>query len=325
MSSPLLFYLASFLIPLLGTCLSLPWWRRWCLRHQWVDDPGPRKIHAESIPLAGGPAVLSGLGLALLAAVLVLVTQVPFASLAESLQQAMDDRCGRWLAVVGGAVGMMAIGWLDDRHELRPAVKFLAQCLVAGVVAGAGVRITLFVPSLMFSYVITVLWILTVTNAVNFQDNMNGLCAGLALLAAASLGWIAARQGQHLEAGFALATAGAAAGFLPHNFPRARAFLGDSGSHLLGYLLAVQAILPHFYSTHYPHPWAVLTPLLLLAVPLADLGWVVLFRLRSGRPFYVGDTNHFSHRLERLGLSRLGAVVVLWLLAAVCAGLACWL
>jgi UDP-GlcNAc:undecaprenyl-phosphate GlcNAc-1-phosphate transferase len=95
---------------------------------------------------------------------------------------------------------------------------------------------------------------------------------------------------------------GALVGFLPYNFPKAKAFLGDAGSHLTGYLLAVLAILPHFHTVENPRPLAVLTPLVVLAVPLLDVAWVVILRWRMGKPFYVGDTNHLSHRLVRAGL-----------------------
>jgi UDP-GlcNAc:undecaprenyl-phosphate GlcNAc-1-phosphate transferase len=135
----------------------------------------------------------------------------------------------------------------------------------------------------------------------------------------------AAAQDQYLVALIAFLTFGALTGFLPYNFPRARAFLGDAGSHLVGYLLAVLAILPHFYTAKQRGPrWVVLTPLLVLAVPLLDLVWVVLLRWRLGKPFYVGDTNHLSHRLVRLGLSPARAVVVIWAASALC-GLACLL
>jgi len=107
-------------------------------------------------------------------------------------------------------------------------------------------------------------------------------------------------------------------GFLPYNFPRATVFLGDAGSHLVGYLLGVLAILPHFYTKENPTALAVLNPLLILAVPLFDLISVVLIRWKAGRPFYVGDTNHLSHRLVRKGLSQTTAVLVIWLLAAIC-------
>jgi UDP-GlcNAc:undecaprenyl-phosphate GlcNAc-1-phosphate transferase len=137
----------------------------------------------------------------------------------------------------------------------------------------------------------------------------------------ATMAWI---NGQYLVALIALLTVGALAGFLPYNFPRAGAFLGDAGSHLVGYLLAVLAILPHFYTARHPRPLAVLIPLLVLAVPLLDLVWVVVLRWRMGQPFYVGDTNHLSHRLVQRGLTRAQAVMIIWLLAALIGGLVYW-
>jgi UDP-GlcNAc:undecaprenyl-phosphate GlcNAc-1-phosphate transferase len=226
-------------------------------------------------------------------------------------------------AIFAGAVGMLLVGVLDDKRELRPAAKFLGQFLVASLVALAGVRVTLFVPSALFSYAVTILWILTVINAFNFMDNMNGLCAGLGAIAAFQFAAIAGVAGQYLVALLAALACGALAGFLPYNFPRARSFLGDAGSHLVGYLLAVLAILPHFHTPEQPRAWAVLSPLLVLAVPLTDLVRVVLVRWRIGKPFYVGDTNHLSHRLVQRGLSRTQAVLLLWLVALILGTVPC--
>ncbi len=219
---------------------------------------------------------------------------------------------------------MLVLGLLDDKHELDARTKFAGQVLIAFVVAASGARITLFVPSVLFHYAITVLWILTVINAFNFMDNMNGLCAGLGAISAGYFGMIAAVAGQYLVALIAFLTVGALLGFLAYNYPRAQAFLGDSGSHLVGYLMAVLAILPHFYTSRHPHPWAVIVPLLVLAVPLADMGWVVVLRTSKGQPFWIGDTNHLSHRLVRLGLSRAGAVAVIWLISGLISALV-WL
>jgi UDP-GlcNAc:undecaprenyl-phosphate/decaprenyl-phosphate GlcNAc-1-phosphate transferase len=153
-----------------------------------------------------------------------------------------------------------------------------------------------------------VLWILTLINALNFMDNMNGLCGGLGLIGAWFLGMSAAIHGQYLVASLAALSAGALLGFLPYNFPKASVFLGDAGSHLVGYLLAVLAILPSFHTPDHPNTLAVLVPLLILAVPLGDLFW-------------IGDNNHLSHRLVRRGLSKPTAVLVIWLLAGL-AGIA---
>jgi UDP-GlcNAc:undecaprenyl-phosphate GlcNAc-1-phosphate transferase len=214
------------------------------------------------------------------------------------------------------------LGLYDDKHELRPLSKFAGQLLVAALLAAGGVRITLFVPSVVFSYAVTILWLLTVINAFNFMDNMNGLCAGLGVIGAGLLATVAASHGQYLVALIAALTCGALLGFLPYNFPKATAFLGDSGSHLVGYLLAVLTVLPHFYTETSPRRWAVITPLLVLAVPLVDLVWVVVLRWRMGKPYYLGDTNHLSHRLVRAGLKPAVAVVLIWLAAALIGALA---
>jgi UDP-GlcNAc:undecaprenyl-phosphate GlcNAc-1-phosphate transferase len=339
-----------YLLAIVSACVTvlaaLPLWRKWCLCTGLVDEPGHRKIHDQPIPLAGGLAVMTGLLVPTLLACLVLWWQracgnggeasvIPgsashdtsrFALLDPSsaflLQYGLGRRAIELVGIFLGALGMLWVGWLDDKHELRPRAKFAGQVLIAALVAASGARITLFVPSLIFSYAVTILWILTVINAFNFMDNMNGLCAGLGAIGACQFALIAAADGQYLVALIAFLTFGALLGFLPYNFPRARAFLGDSGSHLVGYLLAVLAILPHFYTVRHPRRWAVLIPLLVLAIPLVDLCWVVLLRWRIGQPFYQGDTNHLSHRLVRRGLTRTQAVLVIWLAAEALALLA---
>jgi UDP-GlcNAc:undecaprenyl-phosphate/decaprenyl-phosphate GlcNAc-1-phosphate transferase len=242
----------------------------------------------------------------------------------ELIAEGVPKRSLELAAIFVGAIGMLLVGLWDDKHESRPAGKFICQFAVAALVAASGARITLFVHSTVFSFAITILWILTVINAFNFMDNMNGLCGGLGAIGAFYFGLSAATAPihQYLVALIAFLACGALVGFLPYNFPRAKSFLGDSGSHLVGYLLAVLAILPHFYTPKSGHTLAVLTPLLILAVPLGDLVWVVLLRWRLGKPFYVGDNNHLSHRLVRLGLSRTRAVLVIWVLALAIGALA---
>ena len=317
MSFPLNFFAAAFLGAFITTLLALPPWRQWCLRTNLVDDPGHRKIHDSAIPLAGGFAVLTGIILPLAAGALLLKLGLVKISSAGLIVHGINRRAIELAVLALGAVAITILGWLDDRHELKALPKFTGQILIAIAVATACKRITLFVPSEAFSYVVTVFWLLAIINAFNFMDNMNGLCAGLGAIGAWKFGVIAGAEGEYLVALVALLTCGALVGFLPYNFPKARAFLGDAGSHLAGYLLAVLAILPHFYTRQNPHPLAVLTPLFVLAVPLVDLAQVVIFRTFHRKPFWIGDTNHLSHRLVRAGLSRTTAVLVLWFIAAV--------
>ena len=290
--------MTGLLVPTLLACLVLAWQKGGASAAQTTLDSSPA-------PQATGHAGLLD----------------PYASFL--LQYGLGRRALELAAIFLGACGVLLLGVLDDKHELRPRNKFIGQFIVAALVAASGARVTLFVPSIVFSYVITILWILTVVNAFNFVDNMNGLCAGLGAIGAWYFALIAAADGEYLVALIAFLAFGALLGFLPYNFPRARAFLGDAGSHLVGYLLAVLAILPHFYSARHPRKWAVLIPLLVLAIPLADLVWVVLLRWRIGQPFYIGDTNHLSHRLVRRGLTRTQAVLAIWIAAAALGLLSC--
>jgi UDP-GlcNAc:undecaprenyl-phosphate/decaprenyl-phosphate GlcNAc-1-phosphate transferase len=341
MNFPLNVYVLAVVSSCLVSALTLPLWRRWCIRGGLVDEPGHRKLQDQPVPLAGGFAVMTGLLLpTIVFAILiwtlggpapagpepviqgsVAITSPVNTSPNALLRYGLGRRVIELTGILVGALGMLVVGWVDDRHELRPSIKFAGQILIALLVAASGVRITLFVPNPIFHYAITMLWIVAVINAFNFMDNMNGLCAGLGAIGAFYFAIVAAADVQYLVALIALMTFGALLGFLPHNFPRARAFLGDAGSHLVGYLLAVLAILPHFYTSRHPRRWAVLIPLLVLAVPLLDMAWVVVLRWRKGQPFYVGDTNHLSHRLVRRGFSRVQAVLIVWLLAAALGGL----
>jgi UDP-GlcNAc:undecaprenyl-phosphate GlcNAc-1-phosphate transferase len=321
---PFNFFAAAFTGAFLTTLLALPLWRRWCLRTNLVDDPGHRKIHSSPIPLAGGFAVLTGILLPLAVGALLLKLDIVKFSTTSAIVHGIDRRALELAVLALGAVAITILGWLDDRHELKALPKFIGQLLIAIAVAAACKRITLFVHSDVFSYAITILWVLTVINAFNFMDNMNGLCAGVGAIGAVLFAIIAAANGEYLVAITGFLMCGALVGFLPWNFPEARAFLGDAGSHLVGYLLAVMAILPHFYSKQNPHPLAVLSPLLVLAVPLLDLAQVSVFRTLNKKPFWIGDTNHLSHRLTRAGMSRRQAVLLLWLAAATIGAIACW-
>ena len=322
MGFPFNFFLATFVCAFLTTLLTLPLWRKWCLRTKLVDDPGGRKIHYEPTPLAGGFAVLTGILVPLLIGAGLIEFGILKVSSTGLIAHGFERRKVELGAIAAGAIATTILGWLDDKHELKALPKFIGQFLIALLVASACKRITLFVPNIAFSYAITILWMLTIMNAFNFMDNMNGLCAGLGVIGAFLFALIAAADGEYLVALAEFLICGALVGFLPWNFPDARAFLGDAGSQLVGYLLAVMAILPHFYSKENPRPLAVLSPLFILAVPLIDLAQVVVVRTINRKPFWIGDTNHLSHQLVKSGLKRSTAVLVLWFVAAIIGAIA---
>src|SRR5262249_42964260 len=146
---------------LISTALVMPLWRRWCLKHGWVDHPGGRKDHSGAVVLAGGLAVFTGMSIVTVAGILLLRIARLGPQTAEALSYGLDRRALPLAAIFGGAGGMMFLGWLDDRRELKASQKFAGQLIIALLVAAAGVRVTLFVPSQAFSYFVTVLWIIT--------------------------------------------------------------------------------------------------------------------------------------------------------------------
>lgn len=323
LSFPLNIYLAALAVSFALSALSVPFWISWCSKHGLVDDPGHRKIHHTPVPLAGGWAILSALVLLLLLGMMLFGWPGFAASKITALTHGVHRRLPEISGLIAGALGMLILGWQDDRRELRAGPKFLGQCACALAAAFSGFILPVVPGIPWIGFLATMLWVLTVTNAMNFMDNMNGLCGGLSAIACFGFGVRAATHGQYLVATLAFMFCGAIAGFLPFNFPKGRAFLGDTGSHLLGYLLSVlplagqAAAKPHESAAPFP------AALIMLAVPLLDLAWVVLLRWKLGKPFYIGDTNHLSHRMVRAGMTPITAVLSIWLLAALAAFLAC--
>lgn len=286
--------------------------RKWNL----LDHPGPRKIHTGSVPLSGGLILGTGILLPLLIA----IGLSEFSFLEDSFMAFSVSQLKRHTiqvgAIVCGVLVMLALGIWDDFKDLSAGIKFSAQFLVAGLAAATGMQIEIF-DSFPLNYALTLLWILTLINAFNFSDGMNGLCAGLAVISATAVAVYSVDSGQYRIASFSFLVAGALIGFLPFNFPKAKAFLGNSGSHLTGYLVAVLAILSFFDIRRGgipPQEKAIfLAPLLIMGVVLLDLIWVMFYRLRHKKPLHIGDTNHLSHQLVKRGFTECQAVILLWL------------
>ncbi|MCX7824666.1 MAG: undecaprenyl/decaprenyl-phosphate alpha-N-acetylglucosaminyl 1-phosphate transferase [Verrucomicrobiae bacterium] len=295
--------LLAFVIAAIVALIATPAAMSASRRLGFMDEPGSRKSHAGPMPLLGGVAVFMAVVLGALG------TGWP--------TTAADSH--RLLGVLGGGALALVLGLTDDRRDLRAGPKLAGQILIAVVAAAGGLRVTLFIPVPALQWLLTVLWLATVMNALNFLDNMDGLCAGVGAICALIFGGIALAHQQTLAATLAAATAGALAGFLPWNFPRAKIFLGDSGSHFTGFMLGALAMLPDYYVHQQPSPTQlpVLIPVIVLALPLFDLVAVMWSRWRRGAPIHIGDANHLSHRLVQLGLSRFGAVLVLHTLTLV--------
>jgi UDP-GlcNAc:undecaprenyl-phosphate GlcNAc-1-phosphate transferase len=223
-------------------------------------------------------------------------------------------KAGVGLAVVGGAVVLHIMGLIDDHRPLSASIKLLVQFAVALVLtAGFGVRAGQALGPLPAT-VLTTLWIVGLTNAFNFMDNMDGLSAGVAALTSIILAVTAALAGQLFVPCLLLLVAGAVAGFLIYNFPPASVFMGDAGSLVVGYLLAVLTVLTTFYSPALGlAPFGVLVPIVVFAVPLYDMASVMVHRYRAGASVFRGDRRHFSRRLVKLGMSPTSAVLTIYL------------
>lgn len=230
-------------------------------------------------------------------------------------------------ALVAGSALILLIGLVDDMHDLSPGWKLLSQ-VAATAAAGAclllvDARLELFLAWPPVPVVaLTVVWIVAITNAFNFLDNMDGLCAGLGAIAATALALLNWHSGEMVAALTSAALAGACLGFLPANWPLARVFLGDTGSMFIGFALAVISVMGMYTRGAEGPVLVAFAPLLVFAVPLLDTLLVVLLRLQAGHPPWLGDRRHLNHRLVRRGLPARNAVLTLWAVSAGCGAVA---
>ncbi len=242
---------------------------------------------------------------------------------APHLDGLVQQSAGLGVLLAGGTV-LLVLGLLDDRWGLGWRVRLAVQTLVAVAMVLLGWRMSLFVDSPLLTGILSVIWIVGLINSFNMLDNMDGLSAGVAAIAATLLAAVMllapntpAHRPQLFIGGFLLVLVGALVGFLFHNRPPARLFMGDAGSYLIGYLVALITLRATFAGPDLPRH-AILAPLCVLAVPLYDTITVIAIRLRQGRSPFVGDKSHFSHRLVELGMTKPQAVLTIYLTTATC-------
>ncbi len=290
--TPYLLMAASALMLAIG---STPVMRLVALRFGVIDQPAARKIHANPVPLLGGAAIY-------VAFILVLLL--------------FGDR--RYIhEVVGifiGATLVSLMGVVDDRWGLGSYVKLVGQLLAACILVYSGVQVSIW--GNWLDIVVTIGWVVGITNAMNLLDNMDGLSGGIAMIAAVFFTLLASLSDQYLVGALAAALAGACAGFLVYNWNPAHIFMGDTGSLFLGFLLAAVGIKLRFPSNSDTITWMI--PVLVLAVPVFDTTLVFISRLRRGKnPLTTPGKDHISHRLAFLTGSRREAVLLCYLLAGV--------
>jgi len=256
----------------------------------YLDHPKSNKVHAHPTPLLGGLAIY-------LAFIVGLIMTSGF------------NQLHRFYSIFAGSTLLLVVGLVDDRMGMMPELKLLAQVLAAMVVVKSGVRIE-FMNNYYLGTILTYLWIVGITNSFNLLDNMNGLSAGIAVIAAVFFGIIMWTTDQVAISFISFAMAGACLGFLKHNFPRAHIFMGDSGSLVIGFTLATVAIMGSWSTRFLTTSLAM--PVIILAYPIFDTTLVTVMRLREGRSIFQGGRDHSSHRLALLGLKKKRAVLVIY-------------
>lgn len=298
--------LYAFLVALAAAALLTPFVARLAVRVGAVDEPRERGLAARSTPLLGGLAILAG------------------AFVAALIWLPVDQQT---TGILLGAALIALVGAADDVRELSPGVKFAGQVVAALIPVLAGVRVehvTLpFLGALDFGPLLggtlTVMGLVGLMNVVNFSDGVDGLAAGVCAISAVAFSVIAFDLGRTEAGVLAAIVAGAALGFLIHNFHPASVFMGDCGALLLGFLLGCTAVQGSLKTNALI---ALVGPLAILAVPFLDTSFVIARRLKYRRAPWSADAHHFHHRMARIGFSQRRTVLYLYAWTFMLAGLA---
>ena len=297
--------LLAFVVALALTTAVTPLVARVARRIGAVDPVQERGLASERTPLLGGLAILAG----------VLVAGALFLPASSEMR-----------GILGAAALITAVGLVDDIRDLSPGLKLLGQLAAGLICVLSGVRVDDFTLPFLgrvelgdVGGPLTLIGLVAVMNVVNFSDGVDGLAAGVCAISAIGFSVIAFDLREDAAGILAACIAGAALGFLVHNFHPASVFMGDSGSNLLGLLLGAVIVEGSLKTNALI---ALVVPLVILAVPFLDTGFVVAKRIKYRRPVYQGDSNHFHHRFHRMGFSQRKTVLYLYAWTTTMTGLA---
>ncbi|MBN3946178.1 MAG: MraY family glycosyltransferase [Nostoc sp.] len=291
----------TFLLAWVVTWRLIPTVRKFALRVGWADQPNARRLNREPLPNAGGLAIYAGV-----IAALVLASLLRPIELQNVLAQVLT-------ILLGGSI-LVLVGFIDDQFGLPPSVRLWTQIVTALLLVANGISVKVMFGTpidYLLSMLLTVLWVVGITNAINLMDGMDGLAGGISFITAMSLLAVAAQFNNRAAAILVLAAlAGAALGFLRHNFHPSRIIMGDAGAYFFGYVLAATSILGKLQQNTV---YALIPTVLFLLLPVLDTTQVFVRRLLAGNnPLSTPGKDHLHHRLLDWGLSQRNAAFTLW-------------
>jgi len=314
----------ALIVAMVVTLLLTPLVMRWAIAAKAMVAPGGRHVHETATPRWGGIAMYVGF----LTAVLVSAVFVR--------QQLGENLLHRQvIGILFGGGLITALGAYDDKYDMKASYKLLGQILIAAILVFPPFELRMAVAfntdifpqssgmlGLILSSVLTIIWIVVVTNVINLIDGLDGLAAGVSGISALTFVVIAMVQGPTSNPIMAAAVVGACIGFLRYNFSPASIFMGDAGSHFLGYTIGALSLL---YNYKVATGLAFAIPLLILAVPIFDTVFAIVRRMFHGKPIFKADKGHLHHRLLNMGLTQPQAVLTIYVITTIGCLVAIWL
>ncbi len=305
----------AFLLAFITAFVITPYTIRLAKKVGAVDIPNDRRINKKPMPRLGGLAVIAGF----LVSVIYLVISASIEGKINLLEDGLNIKL---LGILGGMLVLGIVCYIDDVKDIKPLVKLAGQVVAAIIVASSGVLIdnftipfkeNSFVLNEVFSFILTVGWIIGITNAINLIDGLDGLSSGITLISCLSLVVVFALNESPLIAIILItALAGAIVGFLPYNFNPAKTFIGDVGSNFMGFALAIISILgvAKTYTAI-----VLIAPIMILALPIFDTIWAIIRRIiksKSIKGVFKADRGHLHHRLMAKGYTQKQSVLILY-------------
>ncbi len=292
-------YVFAFVIAAVVTYVFTPMVKNFAVKVGAVDKPDARKVHHSIIPRLGGLAIFIGY----------------IASVAYSVPKSNYV----WGLLIG-STALVLVGVWDDVKQIGPKTKLVGQIIAAAILVAFGIQVEFInIPGIGLVYLdwvsvpLTIFWIVGFTNIVNLIDGLDGLAAGISLIACMAIFSVTLQMGQVDLACITLALAGAACGFLRYNFNPADIFMGDTGSMLLGYTMAAISVMGTVKTAT---AVAMVVPVIVLGLPILDTTFAIIRRKLNGKPIFKPDKGHVHHRLLALGLSQKQAVLLMYAITA---------